>query len=188
MAQTAGEDIFQERIFLWFWDTVGVLSWAIDYIKPLPVLSVASINSSGLKTMYSNYTTWGKRYLATPLHLYIYPGKSMGACGYLLEARGGSIDSDSASSVQGRLGLMQSTGSWTVLRERKSPIGLKTKLGHQVYNTTALLSHSAIIFFPSSHFLPWKNGAMPKRDLDSPSAWKEKTDWKPEALLLSDTV
>lgn len=79
----------------------------------------------------------------------------MGACGYLLEARGGSIDSDSASSVQGRLGLMQSTGSWTVLRERKSPIGLKTKLGHQVYNTAALLSHSAtLIFFPFFPFSP----------------------------------
>lgn len=155
MAQTAGEDIFQEMIFLWFWDTVGVLSWAIDYIKPLPVLNTASINSSGLKTMYSNYTTWGKRYLATPPHRYIYPGKSMGACGYLLEARGGSIDSDSASSVQDRLGLMQSTGSWTVLRERKSPIGLKTKLGHQVYNTAALLSHSAtLIFFPFFPFSP----------------------------------
>lgn len=78
MAQTAGEDIFQEMIFLWFWDTVGVLSWAIDYIKPLPVLNTASINSSGLKTMYSNYTTWGKRYLATPPHRYIYPGKIYG--------------------------------------------------------------------------------------------------------------
>lgn len=136
------------------------MSWAIDYIKPLPVLNTASINSSGLKTMYSNYTTWGKQYLATPPHLYIYPGKSMRACGYLLEARGGSIDSDSASSVQGRLGLMQSTGSWTVLRGRKSPIGLKTKLGHQVYNTAALLSHSATLifffsFFPFSPLEKW---------------------------------
>lgn len=38
---------------------------------------------------------------------------------------------------------MQSTGSWTVLRGRNSPIGLETKLGHRVCNTAVTFSISS---------------------------------------------
>lgn len=48
-----------------------------------------------------------------------------------------------------RLGLMQPAGSWTVLRGRKSPIGLKTKLGHGVSNSAALLSLHHFFYFLS---------------------------------------
>lgn len=44
---------------------------------------------------------------------------------------------------------MQSIGSWTVLRGRKSPDGFKTKLEHKVCKSAALVLHSATFF---SHF------------------------------------
>lgn len=39
---------------------------------------------------------------------------------------------------------MQSTGSWTVLRGRKFPIGLKTKLGHRLCKTAVTFSMSSL--------------------------------------------
>lgn len=104
-------------------------------------LNILSIKAAGLHTMHTNYTTMWKpvpSHNATPLCLSwkIYVCLWLSLSGtwwrYWLRHR---------FKHTGRLGLMQSTGSWPVLRGRKSPIGLETKLGHRVCNTGALLSH-----------------------------------------------
>ena len=113
-----------------------------------------------------------KYHLATLPHLYVYPEKIY-PCLWL-----------SPSGTWWRYWLRhrfkhtRQAGIDAIHRELDGPEG--KKISHWFWDKTGAqsLQHRSSAF-PLCYFFSWKkkSSAMPKRDLDSPRAWKQRTDW-----------